>query len=138
MYRITLVVDDCFGRRVLDLAQTTYVWLVESTENDLWAKLACETLQHGGDPLLHGVSTFRRERGEDLDSLIIRVLDMIDEHHGEFAHEPEWSEIEVLGASPSSAIEAAAIEYGVARCEPISGGFRLFRPNSLSDEQSSG
>ncbi len=127
MYRIILVVDEQFGSRVLELVRTAYVWLVESVENDRWAKEAWKSPQDTDDSLLHGLSTFKREQEETCDALIIRLIDMIDEHHGEFAHDPEWSAIDVLGASPSNAIQEAAIAYGVYRCQAIPGGFRLYR-----------
>lgn len=127
MYRIVLVVDEQFGSRVLELVRTAYVWLVESAENDLWAKEVWESSQDTDDPLLHGLSTFKREQEEMGDALIIRLIDMIDEHHGEFAHDPEWSVIDVLGTSLSDAIQEAVVGYGVDRCETIPGGFRLHR-----------
>jgi hypothetical protein len=127
MYRIILVVDEHFGCRVLELARTAYVWLVESAENNRWAEEAWRNPQHGDDPLLYGLSTFKREQDEECDCLIIRLIDMIDEHHGEFAHDPEWSVIDVLGASPSNEIREAVIAYGVDRSEAIPGGFRLHR-----------
>lgn len=140
MYRIALVVDEVFGSKLLELAQAMYVWLIESAENCRWAELTWQRSPTGGDPLARGVTTFRRQDGEDLDALIIRLLDMIDEHHGEFAHDPEWSEIDVVGAIPSSAVVEAAAAYGVDRCETVPGGFRLHRPgsNSPPDTSSSG
>jgi hypothetical protein len=140
MCRIALVVDECFGSKVLELARTMYVWLIESDENDQWAKLAWTAPQQNDDPLLYGVTTFKRQQGEDLDSMIIRLIDMIDEHHGEFAHDPEWSEIDVVGACLSSAIEVAAADYDVDRCEVVASGFRLCRriPKLESDDHASG
>ena len=129
-YRIALVVDELFGSKVLALSQGAYVWLVESAENRRWAGLAWQRSQPDEDPLLRGVTTFERHPGEDLDALIVRVLEMIDEHHGEFAHDPEWSEIEVLGAAPSRAVVDAAAVHGVDRCETTPDGFRLCRARS--------
>jgi hypothetical protein len=127
MYRIILVVDESFGSRVVGLAQAAYVWLVQSEENDRWARLAWEAPSNVHDPLLHGLSTFIRQPQEGTDDLIIRLLDMIDEHHGELAHDPEWSEIDVIGATCSIAIEETARTYGVLRCEQTPNGFRLIR-----------
>jgi len=129
MYRIALVVDESFGSKVIELAQTVYVWLVESTENNRWARLVWQAPEDDADPLSRGVSTFKRQDGEELDALVIRLLGMIDEHHGEFAHDPEWSEIDVVGVCHSSAIVDAAAGYGVDRCEVIPGGVRLHRPD---------
>ncbi|MBK8252947.1 MAG: hypothetical protein IPK82_09785 [Polyangiaceae bacterium] len=127
MYRITLVVDEHYGEKVLTLARGTYVWLVESIENDLWAKRYWDRTTANEDPLLHGVTTFRRLEGESIDALIVRLIELIDEHHGEVAHEPEWSEIDVIGAPASPGVIEAAGNYGVDRCEEFAGGFRLSR-----------
>jgi len=130
MYRIVLVVDEHFGQRLLKLARTAYVWIVQSTDNDLWAKNAWESCPDSEDPLLHGVSSFGRQQNESTESLIVRVLDMIDEHHGEFAHDPEWSEIDVVGGELTTAIMEAARTYGVTECNATQVGFQLMRSDS--------
>lgn len=91
MYRIILVLDEDYGRRVIDLAQEAYVWLVQSEENDRWASSIWQRNPASEDPLLTGLSTFARMRCEPTDELVIRLLEMIDEHHGEFAHDPAWT-----------------------------------------------
>jgi hypothetical protein len=42
MYWIALVVDESFGRRVLELAKEAYVWLVRFRENDRRASALLE------------------------------------------------------------------------------------------------
>ena len=127
VYSIALVVDPTFGRRVVDLARTTYVWLVRSNENDRWAQVVWDAPSDGKDPLMYGVTTFVRLRDENVEDMLLRLLDMIDEHHGEFAHDPEWSEIAVVGAGCSAEIERAALAFGVHKCEPTPDGFRMLR-----------
>jgi hypothetical protein len=127
MYRIALVLDEGFGRHVIDLAQEAYVWLVQSEENDRWADVVWKDPSTATDPLLHGVSTFARAKDEQTDDLISGIIEMIDEHHGECAHDPAWSEIDVIGAVLSPQIEETARSYGVDECQPTPQGFRLIR-----------
>ena len=130
MYRIILVLDENYGRRVIDLAQEAYVWLVQSEENDRWAALIWQRNPASEDPLLTGLSTFARMRCEPTDELVIRLLEMIDEHHGEFAHDPAWTRIDVVGASRSARVEEAARTYGVTECLTTPDGFCLIREPS--------
>jgi hypothetical protein len=133
MYRIALVVDESFGRRVIELAKEVYVWLVQSKENDRWASAALELSSDSEDPLLRGVSTFARAGGEQTDDLIVSLLELIDDHHGEFAHDPPWSEIDVIGAAVTPKIEDAARKYGVVECRTTPTGFRLVRRPTWGD-----
>lgn len=135
MYRIVLVLDESFGRHVIDLAQEAYVWLVQSEENDRWADVVWKAPSTATDPLLHGVSTFARAKDEQTDELITGVIEMIDEHHGEHAHDPAWSEIDVIGAGLSPQIEQAARSYGVDDCQPTQQGFRLIRASRRSSNE---
>lgn len=130
MYRIVLVIDEHFGHRLIDLARTAYVWIVQSAENDPWAQRVWDERSNNGDPLLNGVTTFQHCNGDTTDDMVMRLLEMIDEHHGEFAHDPQWSEIEVIGTSLTKAIEDEARIYGVERCTITPTGFRLIRVTS--------
>lgn len=127
MYRVVLVVDEHFGRALLDVARNAYVWIVQSPDNDPWAKSAWENLPALEDPLVRGVTSFERYKTESTESLIVRILDMIDEHHGEFAHDPEWSEIDVIGGGPTGPILQASQAYGTTQCITTAVGFRLVR-----------
>ena len=129
MYRIILVVDDHSGERLLDLARHAYVWAVQSNDNDPWATKIWQEPAVDSDPERYGLSTFARLPNESIDDLVIRLLEMIEDHHGAYAHAPAWSEIEVRGASPSQAIADAAKLYGVTRIENTSTGFFLRRAN---------
>jgi len=127
MYRIVLVVDEHFGCKLLELVHTGYVWIVQSGDNDLWTERVTEGLPDTDDPLTQGVSSFVREQNESTESLVIRVLDMIDEHHGEFAHEPPWSEVQVIGMELTDTVVEASRAYGVTQCETTRSGFVLER-----------
>lgn len=134
MYRIALVVDDFFGARLLDLARERYVWVVDSTCNAPWIQRSwAASPADVEDPLLLGISSFSRYLNENDDDLIVRLLEMIDEHHGEFAHDPPWSEIEVLGARQSERIAEAAQLFGVDRIEETETGFRMVRLDSADE-----
>jgi hypothetical protein len=47
----------------------------------------------------------------------------VDEHHGEFAQEPPWSEIEVVGATLSPKLRTVFTEIGATEFASTAGGF---------------
>lgn len=127
MYRITLVLDEHCGPRLIELVRSSYVWAVQSAENGSWAKRIWSEPMTSADPELFGLSTFARLSDETLQEMVVRVLDLIDEHHGEYAHSPAWSEIEVIGAAPTAQVAEAARGYGVDTIEQTPEGFCLKR-----------
>jgi hypothetical protein len=134
MYRIALVTDDLFGARLLDLARERYVWVVDSAGNAPWMRRSSAAPSTDpDDPLLLGISSFSRYPNEGDEDLILRLLEMIDEHHGEFAHDPPWSEIEVFGARQSERIVQAAQFFGVDRIEETAQGFRMVRLDNIDE-----
>jgi hypothetical protein len=127
VYLITIVTDENFGERVLELACNTYVWLVRSAVNDAAAQAFWKSKQPADDPILHGLSTFDRTSDESTDEMLARLLDLIDDHHGVYAHDPAWTEINVIGVPASPAFEAAARTYGVNDTHATAEGFRVSR-----------
>lgn len=128
MYRIFLVLDDHFGDRVEALARDTYVWLVQSPYNDASAELVWRESESSDDPLQRGLSTYKRLPGESPEEEIVRLIEMIEDHHGEFAHTPPWSEIEVIGAHVDpQRMEATARDVGATSVVPTPEGLRIVR-----------
>lgn len=133
MYKIALVLDEAFGARLFELARICYVWIIESEVNLPWIKRVWK-FPDDEDPLSRGATSFARYPGEGDEEILLRVLDMLDEHHGEGAHEPPWSEIEVHGAALSPDVLAIMQEeYGVDRFEKMPDGFCVYRkePNAV-------
>lgn len=130
-YRITLVIDESCGSQLDELVRTSYVWAIQSPENDRWAAQHWQASSPLSDPLQFGLTTFARLPAETDTELVIRLLEMIDDHHGEFSHEPAWSQIDVLGTHLTDEIADAARCYGVERFDETPEGFRLVRGLNL-------
>jgi hypothetical protein len=70
-----------------------------------------------------GLSTYKRLPGESPEEEIVRLIEMIEDHHGEFAHTPPWSEIEVIGAHVDpQRMEATARDVGATSVVPTPEG----------------
>lgn len=127
MSSIFLVLDDQLGSRILELSREHYVWVVESATNKPWIDRAWVSQNTGTDASCVGLSSFARYAGETDDEVVIRLMEMIDEHHGEYEQDPPWSEIQVIGARSSQPILDSARNYGVEALEETSEGFRVVR-----------
>ncbi|AKU98838.1 hypothetical protein AKJ09_05502 [Labilithrix luteola] len=60
---------------------------------------------------------------ESANATSTRIASDIDEHHGEFAHDPPWSEIHVYGTPLSHELEQVFRELGATEFEPTKDGF---------------
>jgi hypothetical protein len=85
-YRVFVVLDRDYGERLLELARSGPVWIVDTPQNravaqNLWA--ANPNRNH-----LEGVTTFKA--GDDCSSeeTLINELDTIDLHHGSYSADP--------------------------------------------------
>jgi hypothetical protein len=52
-----------------------------------------------------------------------RIAGDVDEHHGEFADDPPWSEIAVYGAALDERLRAVFAELGATDFELLDDGF---------------
>ncbi|HMR10978.1 MAG TPA: hypothetical protein PKA88_34605, partial [Polyangiaceae bacterium] len=55
--------------------------------------------------------------------ICVRLSEELEAHHGEFAHDPPWSEIEVYGVSLSPELESVFRELGATAFESTIDGF---------------
>lgn len=93
-----------FGRQLASLAERFHVWIVDTPVNrreaeSIWAV-------RPGDRT-HGVTTFKRYEGDSIDSSVVDLLPVIDEHHG---LREDWATdivLEVLGVPLTSSIRSA-------------------------------
>jgi len=124
-YRVGLVVDRGFGNRIPDLARTLHIWVVESAINTpviqrFWAT---ESSEPTADPLGPGITSFKASETESADDACARIAGDVDEHHGEFAHDPAWSEIAVYGAKLTNRLREVFEELGATKFERTHEGF---------------
>ncbi|MBN9682351.1 MULTISPECIES: hypothetical protein [unclassified Corallococcus] len=124
-HKVGIVVDPGFGDRVAELARVFHVWVVESRENTpviqgIWKSGLVEA---AADPLAVGVTSFATFEGESLEEMCARIADDVNVHHGEFAHDPPWSEIEVFGGKLTSILRHVFEELGATAFTPTQEGF---------------
>jgi hypothetical protein len=121
-YKVVLVVDRNFGARIAELARSFHVWAVESPSNMPVIQQAWKT-DRDADPLGPGVTSFKARDVESAQEMCARIARDVDEHHGEFAHDPPWSEIEVYGVTLDEQLQHVFVELGAMRCERTENGF---------------
>ncbi len=112
-HRVGIVLDENFGGDLMLLARRMHVWVVESPTNTQVARDFLELpLSSTDDPLDSGITTFKA-RGESLWERLAAVAEDVDEHHGEYAHTPAWTVLEIYGLDEPGAHRARLDEYGV-------------------------
>lgn len=124
-HKVGLVVDRQFGERVRELARSFHLWVIESPQNSPMARQVWTDEPAGpfGDALGSGVTTFEAGEDESTEEICARLAGDIDEHHGEHAHTPPWTEIEVFGAALSPGLREIFGDLGVTSFEPTPSGF---------------
>lgn len=125
-YRVFFVLDRDYGERLLELARSGPVWIVDTPQNravaqNLWA--ANPNRNH-----LEGVTTFKA--GDDCSSeeTLINELDTIDLHHGSYSADPPYTVLEVIGARLSDKLENELSRFGFNQFRATTGGFGAVRP----------
>lgn len=123
--KVGLVVDRNFGQRVAALARSFHVWIIESPGNTPFIKAFWngEPQSPDGDPLASGITSFTADDKESPEDACARIAGDVDEHHGEFAQDPPWSELEVFGVKLSDKLMEAFNAIGATSFEPTPDGF---------------
>lgn len=126
-HRVALVLEVKFGPQLEALAETRHVWAVRSTENESAAhRFWSEERDDGSDPLCSGITLFDPQ-GATNEEVCLSILDDIDEHHGEFSHDPALNVLEVYGASLTKRIREEFSSLGFRRFDRSEVGFVAFR-----------
>src|SRR5262249_40944792 len=125
-YRIGVVLDETFGDKLLELSQTMHVWVCDSEPNRraaerIWAEETPDKawLESGGTSVQYDPNDIARS--------LFDVIRLVEEHHGEYAHDPPWTTLEVFGASPNRNLIDALQDLGVRRVETTETGLIAFR-----------
>ncbi len=124
--KVGIVVDRNFGSRIPELARLFHVWVVESPRNTPVIQQFWETTERASpeaDPFEDGITSFEAEEMESAQEMCERIAEDVDNHHGEFAHDPPWSEIEVYGVSLDEHLRKVFEELGATLISPTSDGF---------------
>lgn len=125
-HHVALVVDPLFGERLASLSQRVHVWAVASSENYEVARRLWEQRGVKEHRLESGVTTFNPTPGASPEEECVGILETIDEHHGEYSHDPPWSILEVYGVNLTPRIQNQLKEFGITRFEITEDGFVCF------------
>ena len=128
-HKVGLVVDRQFGDRLLDLSRSFHTWVVESPTNSPMVQRIWNTERKSAedDSLDSGATSFQSSERETPEQMCVRLATDLDDHHGEFGHEPPWSEIEVFGAKLTDEVRQTFRDLGVTVFEVTQDGFRCLR-----------
>lgn len=120
-HRVVLVFEEAVESDLAALADKHHVWLVSSKANDGAAERYWATAATASDPLAAGVTVFQRKKGDSAAALDA-VLELVEDHHGEFAHAPPVDEVVVLGLESSAALVATLLDWGYSAVHSVPGG----------------
>ncbi len=121
-HRVVVVFDEDAARDLPRLADEHHVWIVASERNVDAARSYGARGNAAGDALASGVSVFTRVE-RDPGRALEAVLELVEDHHGEFAHEPPVDEVVVVGLERSPPVTAVLEEWGYGELEPLGEGF---------------
>ena len=130
-YRVIVVLDRDYGRRLIELAQTGPVWIVDTAANrtaaqQVWA--ADPNRSH-----LEGVTTFKFEESSSSEDILINELDTIDLHHGTYSANLPYTVLEVIGTPISPRLKAALSQFGFDEFQETARGFLAVRLTPTDD-----
>ena len=126
-YAVAIVVERDFGDELVELAERLHVWVCSTPENRLQVERV-RGAQPASPSIEHGVTTFNVSEADSPEQMLVGVLGAVDLHHGKHAHFPPWSTLEVYGASPTRAVRAALVAFGVNTFSSTRRGFHCSRP----------
>ncbi len=124
-HKVGLVVERNFGQRIATLARLFHVWSIESPSNTPFIQQFWDGGQKvsESDSLSSGITSFVADDKESPEEVCARIAGDVDEHHGEFAHDPPWSELEVFGVKLSTRLREVFTDIGATTFEPTQEGF---------------
>ena len=117
---MALVVDPAFGARLEDLARRMHVWVLRSADNER----AARRLRRDDSPhsLESGLTLFGSP-GDTAEDACVEIVGTVEEHHGEYSHDPPLDAIEVFGIQPTPPIREALAAYGFQLSDVRPDGF---------------
>jgi hypothetical protein len=123
--RVAIVMLSDIGADLRELAERCHVWVVDTPAN----RQAAEAVwANGPSDRTHGVTTFKTHEGESIESSLVNLLPVLDEHHGLRA---EWATdvvLEVRGAALTATLRSELDELGPFDIREDAGGFVATRP----------
>ena len=128
---MAIVVDPEFGDRLLKITNFQHVWVLDSTTNSrsvqTYWRFIKNTDSEDQRSLLAEITTFASSSNESLEEICATLATDVDDHHGEFASDVIWSEIEVFGTTISPLLKGKYSSIGALNFENTETGFRCYR-----------
>ena len=119
-HRVVIVVRPGYAEEVRRIAGEQHVWAIRTAE---YQRVADEDRQRSPNySLEHGVTLFGAGNQNPEDE-VISILGTVEEHHGEYSHDPPLDEVEILGATPTPEVRAEFTAYGFTDIVPSDDGF---------------
>lgn len=112
-YCVAVVFQSDARTLIPELASRCPVWVVDSAENreganDYWRQV--------DEAMAARVTTFVRTDAASDQALDV-VLELVEDHHGQFAQDPPVDEVLVIGLVPTQAVLAVLCEWGYDQIE---------------------
>jgi len=124
-YRVFVVLDRVYGKRLSALSQRGPVWIVDTTLN---RAVALQTwAAHPNGSHLNGVTTFKASDDCSPEDALINELSTIDLHHGSDSADPAYTELEVIGTTISNKVKAELSQFGFNDFQATAEGFCAIR-----------
>lgn len=123
-HRVAIVVGPGFAARVRRIAADLHVWAIRTPE---YLRAADEERRSSpGYSLERGVTLFGADKPSPEEE-VISIFGTVQEHHGEYSHDPPLDEVEVLGAKPTPEVQAELSAFGFTDIVPAERGFVALR-----------
>lgn len=107
-YTVAVVLDCCFGPRLLDLAsRAEAVWVSDTSDNRVFVE-ECRSQARTHRP---GITTFKVAADETPEDAFVRILPTVDTHHNELAADGTYTALEVYGAEATAGVRTALGEF---------------------------
>ncbi len=113
--------DEQASRLLPPLAERCHVWLVDSEENTKAAQDYWKRSNLGEQGLAPGVTTFAR-KAEFPEEALDSVLELVEDHHGEWAQDPPVDEVLVVGLPSTDAVLEVLREWGFTEAQSSAEG----------------
>ena len=108
-YSVILVVDRAFGAYLQELPKGIPIWMVDTEIN---APVIQKYWKEKNKDYFVGLTSFRDKPEFTPDALAASMIETIDLHHGEDAHDPPFSQLTVIGALPTVLLREALEDFG--------------------------
>lgn len=110
-HRVVIVFAERYGASLDVVAAQSHVWLVASPENSLAAEEFWLRRPGGLGELTSGVTTFQRTKESD-EFALDAVLELVEDHHGEFSAESPVQELLIVGLDSDTECEETLKQWG--------------------------